>query len=248
MNNPTFSAHHLLLALCLGWGALAGSEPSPSQPAEPVVIRSLPICGAELVDPNIQELSVTFDHALVEGQWSWAPSPGGIVPVVSGAPHFLADRRTWVLPVRLQPNTAYALALNYGKERKFRDPQAAVALPWILRFTTGAAGDRDPDQALLSQATQVADALVREDFASVAGRFDATMRKGFDAQRIGEVWQTTVADYGPFKAFDSPYFKTIETYRAVIVTGRWQQAALNVQIVFDVEGRISGLMLTPATR
>lgn len=230
--------------------ALAATIAAASEalPGEPVVIRSLPGCGAELVDPDVQEISVTFDHALAEGGWSWARVAGGVLPEITGAPHFLADRRTWVLPVRVRPGTAYALGLNYGKETRFHDDHAATALPWILRFTTGMASGNDPDQAILAQATQVADALVRGQLANVTARFDATMHKAINAAQLATAWQATTADYGEFKTFDPPYFKEIDGFRTAIVTGHWQHAAMNVQIVFDVEGRISGLLLRPATR
>jgi hypothetical protein len=52
------------------------------------------------------------------------------------APHYLADQRTCVLKVRLEPGKTYAWWLNSEKFKNFQDRAGQPAVPYLLIFRT----------------------------------------------------------------------------------------------------------------
>jgi RNA polymerase sigma-70 factor (ECF subfamily) len=55
------------------------------------------------------------------------------LPVV---PCSAEDRRTCILPVKLQPGKTYAVWVNSQKFRNFRDAKGQPAVPYLLVFKT----------------------------------------------------------------------------------------------------------------
>ena len=75
--------------------------------APPVVISTSPQAGVADVDPATTELKVTFSKDMKDGSWAWAQMADDTFPHTTGKPHYLADHRTCVLPVKLQPGKTY---------------------------------------------------------------------------------------------------------------------------------------------
>lgn len=71
-----------------------------------------------------------------DGSWSWSQISSDTFPEVSGKPHYLADKRTCVLPVKLAPGRTYVLWLNSNKFRNFKDADGQPAIPYLLVFET----------------------------------------------------------------------------------------------------------------
>ncbi|MCW5552912.1 MAG: HEAT repeat domain-containing protein [Verrucomicrobiae bacterium] len=108
--------------------------------APPVVVKTVPVAGATDVDPGLTELRVTFSKAMQDGSWSWSTWGEENFPETTGAPRYLGDARTCVLPVKLQPNKFYATWLNSDKFQNFTDTNGQAAVPYLLTFFTGAGG------------------------------------------------------------------------------------------------------------
>lgn len=107
--------------------------------APPVVVKTVPIAGATAVDPALTELRVTYSKPMQDGSWSWSTWGEENFPETSGAPRYLPDGRTCVLPVKLEPDRFYATWLNSDKFHNFQDRDGRPAVPYLLTFTTGAA-------------------------------------------------------------------------------------------------------------
>src|ERR1035437_4262197 len=107
---------------------------TPSVP--PVVIQTVPESGAAGIDPALTELRVTFSKPMQDDRWSRTDRDGKNFPAVTGQPHFLADGRTWVLPVKLKPGTPYAIWLNRDDRPDFTDTEGQPAVPYLLIFET----------------------------------------------------------------------------------------------------------------
>jgi len=106
----------------------------------PVVIKTYPQAGEMNVDPSIKEIRVTFSKdMLTDNMWSWAIHAPGVTPKFVGTVKYLADRRTNVAPVRLEPNSTYAIWINSPNYRHnaFRDIHNNPAVPYLLMFRTG---------------------------------------------------------------------------------------------------------------
>jgi hypothetical protein len=104
--------------------------------ARPVVIKSMPEAGAEGVDPGLAQISVTFSKQMQGGAWSWCVLSKESYPGTSEPPKYLEDKRTCVLPVKLQPGKTYAVWINSEKFYDFKDTKGQPAVPYLLVFKT----------------------------------------------------------------------------------------------------------------
>lgn len=125
-------------------------SPSPA-PAEstlqnqlgriPQVIATSPAVGASDVDPATSEITVTFDSDMGRGM-SWTGGGPDFPPVVKGAkPHWLADKRTCVLPVKLEAGHYYRVGINSTSFHNFRSAKGGAARTSVIFFATQGASD-----------------------------------------------------------------------------------------------------------
>ncbi len=124
----------MLLALTEEVRAMRNAQ---MESAPPVVIKTVPENGADDVDPGLTEIKVTFGKDMQDGSWSWThgspetfPNPG------EGKIHYEKDKRTCVMPVKLEPGKTYIIGINSASFRNFTDKQGNSAIPYPLTFTT----------------------------------------------------------------------------------------------------------------
>jgi RNA polymerase sigma-70 factor (ECF subfamily) len=103
-----------------------------------VVVRTVPEAGKDGIDASLTEIKVTYSKDMADGTWSWSTAGKENFPEIpEGAkPHYLNDKRTCVLPVKLKPHKAYAIWLNSGKFGNFKDADGRSAVPYLLVFKT----------------------------------------------------------------------------------------------------------------
>ena len=104
------------------------------QPA--VVVETYPVSGAQDVPAGELEIRVRFSKPMADGSWSWSDAWENSTAESVGAPHYLADRRTCVLKVRLEPGKTYAWWLNAENFKNFQDRAGKPAVPYLLTFQT----------------------------------------------------------------------------------------------------------------
>lgn len=126
------------LATCLVGPASVAEISLESAP--PVVVKTVPVAGATDVDPALAEIKVTFSKAMQDGSWSWSTWGEENFPEMIGTPRYLPDGRTCVITVKLKPDKFYATWLNSEKFKNFKDTGGRSSIPYLLTFTTGAAG------------------------------------------------------------------------------------------------------------
>ena len=127
----------LILSLLLTSAiSIALAEEITLDSARPVVIKSVPEAGSASVDPSTTEIRVTFSKQMQPGVWSWGMVDKETYPGTSEAPKYLDDKRTCVLPVKLQPGKTYAVWINTEKLQNFKDTKGMVAVPYLLVFKT----------------------------------------------------------------------------------------------------------------
>lgn len=102
----------------------------------PVVVKTVPEAGAGEVDAKLAEVKVTFSKDMQDGSWSWAKLSDVTFPKLDGKPKYLADKRTCVLPVKLEPGKTYAIWVNSEKFANFKDADGRSAVPYLLVFKT----------------------------------------------------------------------------------------------------------------
>jgi RNA polymerase sigma-70 factor (ECF subfamily) len=128
----------VLGALAIGLSvSLALAEDVTLESVPPVVVKTIPEAGTGDVDPKLTEIKVTFSKDMQDGTWSWAMISEASFPKLDGKPKYLADKRTAVLPVKLEPGKTYAIWVNSGEKfNNFKDAAGRPAVPYLLVFKT----------------------------------------------------------------------------------------------------------------
>lgn len=106
--------------------------------APPVVVKTVPQAGSDDVDAaSVKAIKVTFSKDMTDNKsWSWSTAFADSVPKADGKPSYEADKRTCVLPVKLEPGKTYAIWVNSEKFRNFKDAGGRPAVPYLLVFKT----------------------------------------------------------------------------------------------------------------
>ena len=120
--------------------SLTGAE----KPAEvsvkampPSVVKTIPQAGDTAVDPALKEISVTFSKDMItDRMWSFCQISKETYPETAGKTHYLEDKRTCVMPVKLAPGKTYVVWLNRGQFNSFRDTDNHPSVPYLLVFET----------------------------------------------------------------------------------------------------------------
>ncbi len=102
----------------------------------PVVVKTVPEAGTGDVDPKLTVIKITFSKEMQDGSWSWSTLSKESFPEINGKPKYLEDKRTCVLPVKLEPGQTYAIWANSQKFTNFKDAGGRPAVPYLLVFKT----------------------------------------------------------------------------------------------------------------
>ena len=127
----------LCFVFALALAADLAAQEVTIEAAPPVVVKTVPEAGVADVDPKTAEIKVTFSKVMQDGSWSWSTVSKDSFPKTAGAPKYQADKRTCVLPVKLEPGKTYAIWLNSQKFGNFKDTGGRAAVPYLLVFRTG---------------------------------------------------------------------------------------------------------------
>ena len=101
----------------------------------PKITKTEPANGAEDVDPDaVTELRVTFDRDMNTDGYSWCGG-GETYPETTDSPKWF-DKRTCVLPVKLQPGKDYILGINARDFRNFKSAEGVPVVPVVYTFKT----------------------------------------------------------------------------------------------------------------
>ena len=127
----------VLVALVSGLlSAAAWADEVTLEAVPPVVVKTVPEAGTAEVDPKLTEIKVTFSKDMQDDSWSWTMLSKESFPKLDGKPKYLADKRTCVLPVKLEPGKTYAIWVNSEKFGNFKDTEGRAAVPYLLVFKT----------------------------------------------------------------------------------------------------------------
>jgi len=131
---------HIAIILVALVGSLIGTPARADditlETVPPVVVKTVPEAGAGDVDPKLSEIKVAFSKDMKNRGWSWVTYSKESFPKLDGEPKYLADKRTCVLPVKLEPGKTYAIWVNSEKHGNFMDADGRSAVPYLLVFKT----------------------------------------------------------------------------------------------------------------
>jgi hypothetical protein len=105
----------------------------------PRIVETSPRIGADDVDPATNEIRVTFSEPM-GGGFSWTGG-GPDYPPTTGSAHWTEDRKTCILPVKLEAGHYYRVGINSTSFQNFRSAAGVPARPSAIYFTTKGAND-----------------------------------------------------------------------------------------------------------
>jgi beta-lactamase regulating signal transducer with metallopeptidase domain len=117
----------------------------------PNIVSTSPAVGATDIDPGLKEITVTFDQDMRSG-FSWTGGGPDYPSIPEGQKPQWRDKRTCVLPVKIEAGHYYRVGINSSSYRAFRSEAGASAEPSAIYFTTRGAS---PDQILQMQPPRI---------------------------------------------------------------------------------------------
>ena len=216
----------LLVAMAMSIASATISAELTLETAPPVVVKTVPTAGATGVDPNVAEIQATFSKPMTDRSWSWSTCGEENYPETTGEPRYAADRRTCILPVKLQPGRFYAIWLNSEKFKGFKDAAGNSAVPYLLSFTTAST-----NVATLRPMPKPEDLPGKLTFR---GRYQHRSR-GSDIATPSELWVTESPDGSVNALARLPFSESSE-----LVTGNRAHQIISHRIGRDAVGGQTG--------
>jgi dienelactone hydrolase len=128
----------------------------------------------------------------------------------------------------------------------------------VFAVTRGFAGDNaEPAKKVVQEsgaepksietvAKELVNSLVSNDYKKAVENFDGTMKKVLPAEKLQEVWNSLIAQAGPFvRQVGTRRVKMLQ-YDIIFVTCKFERAELDAKVVFDGNKQIAGLFFVPS--
>lgn len=105
---------------------------------------------------------------------------------------------------------------------------------------------RSAPNDITGQGRQFVERLAKGDYAAAAGQFDDTMRTNLPESKLHELWRTLEMQAGLFQEQLGVRKMTSAGFDVALVTCKFEQTDLDIKVVFDANGRITGLFFLPS--
>jgi RNA polymerase sigma-70 factor (ECF subfamily) len=151
-----------------------------TEPPPPRVVNTIPASGATEVSVQTREIVVVFDQDMLPG-FSWIAGPH--FPKADGAPVW-RDKRTCVLPVKLERGKFYRIGINSSEDKfqNFTNEHGRPAFPSVLTFVTEGATDAEKSKLVAPRVVTTVPANGAQDvepsLAQIIVVFDQPMSRG----------------------------------------------------------------------
>jgi beta-lactamase regulating signal transducer with metallopeptidase domain len=124
------------------------------QMTPPKIVATSPVVGATKVDPAVTEITVTFNQEMDSGM-SWTGGGPQFPTRPEGQKAQWRDKRTCVLPVKLEAAHFYRVGINSKSYQNFSSSHGLAALPSAIFFTTQGASDELKAMTLVPQVVKL---------------------------------------------------------------------------------------------
>ncbi|MGH9774727.1 MAG: alpha/beta hydrolase [Candidatus Acidiferrales bacterium] len=122
----------------------------------------------------------------------------------------------------------------------------SISFLWIFSSLAAiAAQTPSPDFDALGRAFVLE--LSQKQFDKAVARFDAPMVQALPAPKVAETWTGLLGKVGEFKSIKETRVEAIQRYHRVHVICDFEKSPLDVQVVFNSDGKVSGLHFAPVT-
>lgn len=97
-----------------------------------------------------------------------------------------------------------------------------------------------------SDAREVVNMLVAQNFEGVRAHFNQVMKDGLSADRMREVWNAAIQYHGQFKSQGAANQSQDQGYDVFIIKCEMERSPMEVVVAYDQSGSIGGLWVRPA--
>jgi hypothetical protein len=105
---------------------------------------------------------------------------------------------------------------------------------------------RSQTEEIDTMAREFVDLLVKEEFESATALFDKTMNNALPVEKLRQTWTGLLSQVGRYKKRIGTRDQKVQQYDVVFVTCEFEQATLDVKVVFDSAKKIAGLLFLPS--
>jgi uncharacterized protein len=116
---------------------------------------------------------------------------------------------------------------------------------WSVTYAQDAVNDSVLTQAHIAAAQNFVSLLAERDFKSAITNFDSTMTAAMPLDKFEEAWNTITAQVGQFKEQAGVRTEKMAQYEIVYITSIFEQATLDIKLVYDGAGKIAGFFIVP---
>jgi len=95
-------------------------------------------------------------------------------------------------------------------------------------------------------ARNLVSALSSGNYKGAAENFDGTMKNALPAEKLQEVWNSLIAQFGPFVEQAGTRREKVLQYDVIFVTCKFKKGVLDAKIVFNSNKQIAGLFFVPS--
>jgi uncharacterized membrane protein YhfC len=121
-------------------------------------------------------------------------------------------------------------------------PQIILALTLLFSaFLPLAAQPADPE----GEALRLLNLLAEGQYETAVQNFDPVMAERLPAPRLEAVWNETITNYGAFQQAGEVQVQPAGAYTAANIRAQFAAAQVNVRVVFNQAGQVSGLFVYP---
>jgi len=101
------------------------------------------------------------------------------------------------------------------------------------------------DSDLDARARAFVASMVEAKYQDAVKMMDDRMASAMPANKVKEVWETLVAQAGPYQSVSGARLTTESGYKCVYVTCRFKDAAVDAKVVLDTAGKVCGVWFGP---
>ena len=89
------------------------------------------------------------------------------------------------------------------------------------------------------------DQMAKGDFAAATSRFDSQMKAAAPPDTLKQIWGQLVGQLGAFQQQTGAHAGDLQGYHAVYVTSQFEKGPIDVRVIFNAQGQISGMQFVP---
>ncbi len=126
--------------------------------------------------------------------------------------------------------------------------RSSIVVVLLVLVLTGPVQASQAQDDFVTDARAFIELLVNKKFATAVEQFDSTMKTAMPEAKMQETWAAVLGQTGPFKQAGSARAEKRGEFTVVVVTCDFQNAAIDVSVVFDQQRRVAGLFFSPAKK